>query len=362
MDHDVSALCVDRHRAFGEAIAQMDRNRRGIVLVVDEHEQLVGTITDGDVRRAILSRIDLREPVTALLETKSRTPYARPITAPIGQDPATYLELLTQHRILHLPLLDARQRVAGLATMEQFLQHQPLALHAIVMAGGQGSRLTPLTEDLPKPMLPVGDRPLMEIVIQQLRAAGITRVKVSTHHKPEKIEEHFGDGQAFGVRLSYVAEDRPLGTAGALGLVEVPDETTLVINGDILTQVDFRAMLAYHREHQADLTVAVRHYDVEVPYGVVECEGAMVRRLTEKPVSRLFVNAGIYLLEPSVYRFIPNGERFDMTDLIQRLLDHQRPVASFPIREYWLDIGQHADYQLAQEHAKTLNLAKEAAE
>jgi NDP-sugar pyrophosphorylase family protein len=171
---------------------------------------------------------------------------------------------------------------------------------------------------------------------------------VTTHYKPEKIVEHFGDGHAFGIELNYVNEDWPLGTGGALGLMDAPQGPFLVINGDILTQVDFRAMLAYHQEHQADMTVAVRQYDLQVPYGVIEHEGPRVRCLTEKPLYKLFVNAGIYLIEPSVYSCIPNGQRFDMTDLIQSLLDAKRPVISFPIREYWLDIGQHADYEQAQ--------------
>lgn len=351
---DLATLCVDQKSSFGTAITQMDRSRLGIVLVVDEERRLLGTITDGDVRRAILAKVSLEEPISALLARKAGTPYARPITASMGQDPNTCLSLLKQHNILHLPLLDEEQRVAGLVTLEEFLPNQALPLQAVVMAGGQGTRLDPLTAEIPKPMLLVGDRPLMEIVIQQLRNAGIRQVKIATHHKPEKIEEHFGDGSSFGVRLSYVEEERPLGTAGALGLLEVPKETTLIINGDILTQVDFRAMLSYHREHQAQLTVAVRHYDLKVPYGVIECDGPVVRALSEKPVLGFFVNAGIYLIEPTVYRYIPNGQRFDMTDLIQRLLDHGQPVVSFPVREYWLDIGQHADYEQAQREAKTL--------
>jgi NDP-sugar pyrophosphorylase family protein len=220
------------------------------------------------------------------------------------------------------------------------------------MAGGKGSRLQPLTEEMPKPMLPVGDRPVLEIIIGQLRDAGIKQVKVTTHHQPEKIAQHFGDGSNFGVELSYVEERSPLGTVGGLGLLEVPRETTLVINGDILTQVDFRAMLRYHQEHQADLTVAVRQYDVKVPYGVIECDGAQVRKISEKPAVMVLVNAGIYLLEPGVYRYIPNGQRFDMTELIQRLLDEGRSVVSFPVREYWLDIGQREEYEQAQEAIK----------
>ena len=352
---DVAALCVTPQASIREAVGRIDATRHGIALVVDDQRRLVGTITDGDVRRAMLARVDLEAPVSLLLARKAGSRFACPITASLSADRGTLLRLLQQHSILHLPLLDDQQRVAGLVTLDEFLPDQELSLQAVVMAGGEGSRLHPLTEDTPKPMLRVGDRPLLEIIIAQLRDAGITQVKMTTHHRPEKIAAHFGDGTGFGVELSYVSEDRPLGTVGGLGLLEPPKDTTLVINGDILTRVDFRAMLAYHREHQAELTVAVRHYELKVPYGVVECEGSTVRRVNEKPVLGCFVNAGIYLLEPMVYQFIPNGQRFDMTDLMQRLLDEGRSVVSFPIREYWLDIGQHADYEQAQAEIKTWN-------
>jgi dTDP-glucose pyrophosphorylase/CBS domain-containing protein len=349
---DLTTFCIGKGSLLREAMTRMDANRIGIVLVIDEHRRLIGTVTDGDARRAILANIDLEVSVSELLARKAGTRFATPLTAPIGQDPVYYAALLKQHNLVHLPLLDTDQRVAGLVTLDEFVPNQPLPLQAVVMAGGRGSRLQPLTDELPKPMLRVGDRPVLEIMIRQLREAGIRQVKVTTHHKPEKITEHFGDGRDFGVELSYIEEDRPLGTVGGLGLLEAPKDTTLVINGDILTQVDFRAMLVYHREHQADLTVAVRQYDLQLPYGIVECDGPKVVGLSEKPHLNCFVNAGIYLLEPLTFRLIPNGQRFDMTDLIQRLLEDKRAVVSFPIREYWMDIGQAADYYQAQEQAK----------
>lgn len=352
MYSNLEMLCIGRESTVGEAVAHMDRTRLGIVLVVDDDRRLVGVITDGDLRRALLANVDLGSPVSALLARKAGTPYARPITAPAGADRGTYLRLLRQANSLHLPVLDEEQRVVGLVTLDEFVPDRVLPLQAVIMAGGPGTRLHPLTEETPKPMLPIGERPLMEIIIEQLRDAGIKRVNVTTHHKPEKISEHFGDGREFGVELTYVNEDRPLGTAGGLGLLEPPQETLLVINGDILTQMDLRAMLSYHREHRADLTVAVRQYDVQIPFGVVECEGTTVRRLSEKPNLNFFVNAGIYLLEQVVHRYIPPGERFDMTDVIQRLLEEGRPVVAFPIREYWLDIGQPRDYETAQKHTQ----------
>jgi dTDP-glucose pyrophosphorylase len=350
---ELDVVCIDPERSLREAMHHMDRGGAGIVLVVDKGRRLLGTVTDGDVRRAILANLDLGRPVSVILERKTGTRHAKPITAALGQKRASYLALLKRHSILHLPLVDGEGRVSGLVTMDQLVPDRPLPLQAVVMAGGKGSRLMPLTEDTPKPMLHVGDRPVLEIIIDQLKQAGIRQVTLATHHQAEKIEAHFGDGKQFGVALSYVAEDRPLGTVGGLSLVEPPASTTLVINGDILTQVDFRAMLAFHQEHRADLTVAVRHYEMRVPYGVVECDGVEVKGISEKPSKGFFVNAGIYLLEPGVYRFIPkDGQRFDMTDLIHVLVQGGRPVVSFPVREYWLDIGQQADFEQAQEAVK----------
>ncbi len=335
----------------------MDRYRLGIVLIVEADRSLLGIVTDGDIRRAILAKLDFNESVQTLLNGKAGTAFATPITAPVGTDRKACLELLQQHRILHLPLVDEDGRVAGLVTRDDFLPSQAVPVQAVVMAGGAGRRLQPLTNDVPKPMLPVGDRPMMEIIIEQLRTSGIRRVNVTLHHQADKITRHFGNGLGFGVDIHYVTEDRPLGTAGALGLMTVPAETLLVINGDVLTQVDFRAMLAYHRESNADLTVAVTRFELQVPYGVVECVGTQVSGLVEKPSVPFFVNAGIYLIEPNVFRFIPGGACLDMTDLIQRLIHERYTVVSFPIREHWLDIGNHDDYARAQQVVKEWKLA-----
>lgn len=352
MNVNVDLFCVEPDCALKQAIARMNSNRLGIILVVDKEQHLLGTITDGDIRRAILGNVGLNAAVSLVLENKAGTQYAKPLTAQVGRDRSVYLQLLKKHQVLHLPILDANRRVVGLVTMDEFVPYALPSMQAVVMAGGRGTRLLPLTEDLPKPMLPVGDKPLLEIIIEQLRSVGIQQVNVTTHHKPEKITQHFGDGKGFGVNLSYVSEDRPLGTAGALGLMETPKDTLLVINGDVLTEVNFKAMLQYHREHKADLTVAVHTYEVEVPYGVLECDGVAIKGLKEKPSVSFLVNAGIYLLEPKVHSYIPTGEHYNMTDLIQRLIDEGRPVVSFPIHEYWLDIGRYAEYQQAQEYDK----------
>ncbi len=353
MYKDLELLCIDESRSIRDVISQIDKNRLGIALVVDGDRRLLGAITDGDVRRAMLANIELSRPASVLLARKAGSRFARPITASVSADPATFVRVMKDNGVVHLPLLDHEGRVVGLVALEEFVRDDTLPLRAVIMAGGRGQRLHPLTEHTPKPMLQIGGQPLMEIIVEQLRDAGIRRLHVATHHNSEKISQHFGDGRKFGVDIAYVNEHRPLGTAGALGLVDAPRETMLVINGDILTQVDFRAMLAFHREHQGDLTVAVRQYQVEVPFGVIESDGALVSGLTEKPQLTFFINAGIYLLEPIVCQYVAADEHLDMPELIQRLLADHRRVISFPVREYWLDIGLPDDYLRAQDDVKT---------
>jgi dTDP-glucose pyrophosphorylase len=348
---NLSHLVVGLEASLRDVMACVDRNAKGIALIVDEDHHLIGTITDGDLRRAILSGFDLNLPVQKLMERRADTPYPVPLTAPMQTSDAELLHLMNERGLRHIPLVDDAGRVVDIALLSNLVKEYELPLAAVVMAGGFGTRLRPLTEDLPKPMLPVGDRPLLEWTLEQLRRAGIRRVNVTTHYKAEKITNYFGDGQQFGVELSYVTEECPLGTAGALGLIEARGEPLLVINGDILARVDYRAMLEHHRGRCAEMTVAVGQYETQVPYGVLDVDGDRVQRLREKPTLTFLVNAGIYLLEPSVVRCIPNGKRFDMTELIQQLLDERRPVSTFPIIGYWLDIGKHGDYVQAQEDA-----------
>ena len=335
-----------------ETLARINLSE-GFALIVDEDRHLLGTVTDGDIRRAVLANINLEAPVQKLIDIRNRELYPTPVTAPAGTSPGDLLGLMTERLVRQVPLLDKQGRVVDLALLEDLVKQHDLPLSAVVMAGGFGTRMRPLTDDFPKPMLPIGDKPVLQLIIEQLQSAGISKVQLTTHFKPDVIRKHFGDGKKFGVDLQYVNEDQPLGTAGALGLVPDINEPMLVLNGDVLTQVDFRALVAFHREHKAELTVGVRQYDFQVPYGVVQCEGAEVQGVEEKPTLNFFVNAGIYLLEPSAHRSIPTGQKFDMTDLIGKLRSEGRRVVAFPVVEYWMDIGRHVDYEQAQEDVKT---------
>ncbi|MEX2214942.1 MAG: nucleotidyltransferase family protein [Phycisphaeraceae bacterium] len=348
----LQSVCVPAACPLHEAMRAMDAAGLGIFLVLDNERRLVGIVTDGDLRRAMLARQNTDITAGAFVEAKRNPVYPKPVTGRISDDTQSHLKLMRQRKLHHLPLLDSEDRVADLIVMDDLLPKQSPPMRAVIMAGGLGTRLRPLTENTPKPMLPVGDRPLMERTLESLRGAGIRHVSLSTGYQADKVAEHFKDGRAFGVDLDYVTEDRPMGTAGALSLMAKPSEPLLVINGDILTNVDYSAMLAFHQEQEALLTVAVRKFEFNVPYGVIECDGSRVNGLTEKPTYTSFVNAGIYLLDPGAFDYIPRpmpeGTRFNMTDLIQKLIDAKLTVAGFPIREYWLDIGQPADYEQAQ--------------
>jgi dTDP-glucose pyrophosphorylase/CBS domain-containing protein len=347
MSVDVPAISIPLESTIHDALAAIDRSGIGIALVVEEDGRLIGTVTDGDIRRAMLAHVDPTVGVQALLDRQKEESLPRPLTAPAEATPEQLLVLMNEYQARQIPIVDEHRHVLDVAVLTDLVKDYRLPLRAVIMAGGFGSRLGDLTSDLPKPMLPVGEQPLLERIIDQLRVAGIRRATLTTHYRADAITQHFGTGAEFGVDIRYVTEDEPLGTAGALGLLDESNEPILVMNGDIVTEIDFHAMLAFHQAHDAELTMAVWPYEIRVPYGMVEAEAGRVSALTEKPLVRGFVNAGIYLLKPEVQQLVPRGRKLDMPDLIDLLIADGRTVMSFPIREYWIDIGTRDDYERA---------------
>jgi dTDP-glucose pyrophosphorylase len=346
MSIDVATLLVLPDASALDVMRRIDENVTGLALVVDDERRLLATVTDGDLRRAVLAGRDLSEPIRAVVEWKHA-----PVSAPVGTTSDELLELMETRGLRHVPLLDADGRVVDVALLTELVRDRELPLRAVVMAGGFGRRLGELTADVPKPMLPLADEPLLERIVAQLRDAGIGRVALTTHYRSDLIREHFGDGSSFGVDIHYVDEQEPLGTAGGLSLLEDSDEPVLVMNGDIVTRIGIDAFVAFHAEHEADLTVAVLPYEFRIPYGVVDLDGARITRLSEKPVVRRFANAGIYLLSADARRSVPRGKRCDMTELIDRLITDGRRVVAFPLREYWVDIGDVVSYERARADA-----------
>jgi dTDP-glucose pyrophosphorylase len=340
---NLAEVCVPDTASLREALELVTRSGKQIALVVAGDASLAGLVTDGDVRKAILRGVSLDAKV---VEAMNRAPIVgRP-----GIGRAEALAMMRQRRIRHLPLVDAGGRVHDLLLLDELLAPRvPLDTLAVVMAGGEGRRLLPLTQSTPKPLLKVGGKPLVEILIDRLREAGISEVLVSVHHKSDMIRAALGDGERLGVRLEYVEEPRPLGTMGALALIRPRlDRPVFVINGDILTKCDFRAMWEFHlRQIDAAMTVGVSLHQVELPFGELTLDGNRVERVDEKPRKEFPVNAGIYVLNPPAVEAIPEGEYCDATDLIRVHLAGGRRVAAYAINEYWLDVGRHGDLEKA---------------
>lgn len=346
---DLGPFLVQPTETVRAAMARIDQNAKRIVLATGDGGRLIGTVTDGDIRRGLLGGLALDDTVQDLLDRKPPHLKRPPVTLPVGSSAARQREEMARRKVHHLPLVDEGGVVHDIVFFDELMEGELLPLHAVVMAGGLGSRLGELTRNVPKPMLPLGDRPILEWILDGLRLSGIQHVTVTTHFQAHVIREHFGDGRRFDVEIDYVHEERPRGTAGSLRRFQDSEVPLLVMNGDILTKVDFRAMDRFHRENSADLTVAVREHQMVHPYGVIESDGVEVRTVREKPVFTSFINAGIYIVSPEILAKIPEEGRYDMTDLMRAAVEAGRKVVSFPVYEYWRDIGQLDDYHRAKD-------------
>jgi dTDP-glucose pyrophosphorylase len=327
---------------MADAIRTLEEGGAQICLVVDENRRLLGTVTDGDVRRGILRSLTLTAPVTEIMRSSPRFAY-------IGDPPERLLAMMEQAEIQQIPLVNSDRQVVGLITARELSKIAPARENWVVlMAGGLGNRLRPLTDDTPKPLLKVGSKPLLETIMETFRAQNFTHFFFSVNYKAEMVKAHFGDGSKWNCQIEYLEEKNRLGTAGALSLLpERPSAPMIVMNGDLLTKVNFASMVDFHQEQGGLATMGVREYDLQVPYGVVEISDGRIAALTEKPVHTFFVNAGIYVVDPAILNIIPKNKFFDMTDLFNHLIKDEKPTAVFPIREYWLDIGKPDDFARA---------------
>jgi len=334
-------IIVDPSTTIEEALRVIEAGALRIALVVNGDGRLVGTLSDGDVRRALLGRTPLSEPVSKAMNSNPRA-------ASISASVESVLALMDKNDVLVVPLVDDEHRLVGVHNLKDILEPRSRDNLVFLMAGGLGTRLRPLTADTPKPMLKLNDKPILEQTVENFAAAGFRRFYISVHYLAETIKDHFGDGARWGVEIRYIEETEPLGTAGALGLLPSAGDLPIVMmNGDVVTRVDFRALLMFHASTNSALTMCVREYDLQVPYGVVQADGNRVRSIAEKPVHKFFVNAGVYVLSPQVISRVPKNARFDMPDLVSSVIAADGTVTMFPIHEYWLDIGRFDDFDRA---------------
>lgn len=339
---DWRKISVRPEAHLAEVIVSFDLTGVKICLVVNETGCLVGTVTDGDIRRAVLRSVPLNATAAEIMNRD-------PVFANAG-DTADRIRKMTFRRPLRqIPVLDDERKIVGLVDMDVLhADPQTKSNWVVLMAGGRGNRLRPLTDKTPKPMLTLGGKPVLEIIVERLATFGFKKFYISVNYKSSVVKDYFGDGSQKGIEIAYLEETTRLGTAGALNLLpEIPKDPLLVMNADLLTSIDFTSLLVYHHENADDATMCVREYEMNVPYGVVSLNGTRIESIDEKPIHRFFVNAGIYVLEPKTLAYIAKGGFFDMPDLFARIVADGGIANAFPIREHWIDIGRKEDLDCA---------------
>lgn len=330
---------IDSNATIKKAMENIDRNRIGAVFVTNEEKVLLGTITDGDVRRALLKGYKLEDRIENIYNKNFK--YITHI-----YDKKKVKEYMLKYGIRQLPLVDENKKILDLIFFNDIICYDKKENYVFVMAGGLGARLRPLTDKIPKPMLTVGDKPILELIIEQFREYGYTNFIISLNYKGEIIENYFRDGSNFNVNIEYVKENKKLGTAGSISLAKDKlNKPFIVINGDILTGIDFDAFLNYHISNDFDITVGTRNYEVKIPYGVMTTENAIIKSLQEKPIYSYHINGGIYVINPYILKFLPYNEYYNMTDFIENVITRGYRAGIYNITDYWADIGQIKDYE-----------------
>ena len=323
------------------ALRALDGPAEGLAIVLGQEEKVVGILTDGDVRRALMKEGNLDAAID---------PYVvRDFFHVSGHETREQvLDLMQAMKIKHVPILDDANRLQGLHRLHSLIGSKALPNHAVIMAGGKGVRLRPITEHLPKPMIPVAGRPILERLVLHLVGCGITRIYLSVNYMSDVIVRHFGDGSRFGCEVGYLYETEELGTGGSLSLLpSIPADPIVVLNGDLVTQLDFASMLAFHSHSGSAATIGYRPYSHQIPFGCLDILNDRVTGIREKPVLERCVNAGAYVLSPAVLELVPR-KFFPITDLFQALLDRGDKVGSYEITSDWIDVGQHSELSKAR--------------
>ena len=313
-------------------------------IVTDEEGRLLGLVADGDIRRAFLRGVEMHEPVAYIM---NRTPT----TLSVGYSPQQAEKLFKNSHIFQIPVIDSENRVVGVEIPGGTIAEKRIENPVVIMAGGLGKRLLPFTQFIPKPMVSICGTPLLEIMLTNLKSLGFYKFYISVKYKKDVIKDYFSDGAKIGISIAYIEEEHPLGTAGALSLIpERPSLPFLVVNGDILTNVNFRQLLTFHEQHQAVATMSVYKFGYQIPYGVVKYEDGLLKEITEKPTETFFVNSGIYCLSPEALDILKPDQPINMTDIFTHFSQkNSNNTVVYPIHEYWQDIGHSGDLEKAQQ-------------
>ncbi len=329
---------------IGQAIRNLDQVAIKIVMVVNPAGVLEGTISDGDIRRGLLKGLDLNSPITSVIHRNA-------LVVPPELDRKFVKQLMLANKIQQIPVVDAQHNVVGLHLWDEIATPPTRSNLMVIMAGGKGTRLLPHTENCPKPLLSIAGKPMLEHIIDRAKLEGFSQFVLAIHHLGHMIEAHFGDGQRLGVQLEYLREEFPLGTAGALGLLDpLPDAPFVVTNGDVITDIHYSELLDFHIRQAAEATMAVRVHEWQHPFGVVQMQGVEIVGFEEKPISRSHINAGVYVLNPAALSVLTTDAHCDMPTLFERLQAKSQRTVAYPMHEPWLDVGRPDDLKLANKH------------
>ena len=326
---------------IAEAIRNLDKTGIKIILVTNQLGALEGTISDGDVRRGLLKGLDVNSPIKHIVHQNA-------LVVPSELSRELVMQLMAANKIQQIPIVDESHRVVGLHLWDELATPLMRENIMVIMAGGMGTRLRPYTEDCPKPLLPVAGKPMLEHIIERAKLEGFSRFVIAIHYLGHMIEECFGDGERLGVEIAYLKENAPLGTAGALSLLNPkPGLPFVVTNGDVITDIRYGELLDFHVRHAAAATMAVRIHEWQHPFGVVQMQGVEIVGFEEKPVARTHINAGVYVLDPSVLNLLDDDQRCDMPTLFERLQVKNNRTVAYPMHEPWLDVGRPDDLVVA---------------
>jgi dTDP-glucose pyrophosphorylase len=324
------------------AIQNLDETTLQIVLVVDEKDSLLGTITDGDIRRGLLKGFDLNMPIQNIMNSSSFV-----VMQSMNRD--LVLQLMKANKIHQIPIIDENRTVVGLHLLDEILAPNKRENLFVIMAGGKGVRLRPYTENCPKPLLPIAGKPMLEHIIERAKVDGFSKFLIAIHYLGHMIEDYFQDGKKWGIDIQYLSEEKPLGTAGALSLIKQSVTLPFIVsNGDVLTYIRYSELLDFHIEHKASATMAVRLHEWQHPFGVVKTKGVDIVGFEEKPIYKSHVNAGIYALDPDALKFIGNNHFMDMPTLFTKISEQSKKTIVYPMHESWMDVGRPDDYEVAE--------------
>ena len=342
MSYDWKNILLKPDDPIRDALKLIEKESLKIALVVNNNLNLLGIVTDGDVRRGLLQSLTIESPVKEVMNKS-------PLTAEYGTSRKDLLDIMEREQLLSIPLIK-NGVVAGVETFQNPKDTTIYENPVFLMAGGFGTRLRPLTDNCPKPMLKLADKPILEILINNFIKAGFVNFYISTHYLAHMISDYFGDGSDWNINIQYVHEEEPLGTGGALGLLpdNVPDLPLIIVNGDIVTDVDFERVIQFHNKNNAEATICVRDYEYQIPFGVISGEGNRIISMEEKPLQQFFVNAGMYVLNKSILKSVSKNTYIDMPTLLEKFINVNNGIMMFPVHEYWIDIGRLQDYKRVQ--------------